>query len=156
MTRILLCILLALLPVAGAHAVEVDVYTGQATVADQSAAERRAALPVALDHVLRKLSGARTLDDYPEAAAALRSASSILVTSYYRNVDLPAADVDRVKSQIEEDLGLEVAAHRPGVKREVVRLQRGRDRDLRRVPPRTHQGDRARRDSAPCHTIRGP
>ena len=92
MTRILLCFLLALLPVADAFSVEVDVYTGQAVVADQSAAERRSALPVALGHVLRKLSGARTLDDYPEAAAALKSASSILVTSYYRNVDLPVAD----------------------------------------------------------------
>ena len=92
MTRILLCFLLALLPLAGANAVEVDAYTGQAVVADQSAAERRAALPAALDHVLRKLSGARTLDDYPEAAAALKSASSLLVTSYYRNVELPVAD----------------------------------------------------------------
>ena len=92
MTRILLCCLLALLPYASASAVEVDVYTGQAVVADQSAAERRAALPAALGHALLKLSGVRTLDDYPQAAAALKGAAAILVTSYYRNVEIPMAD----------------------------------------------------------------
>ena len=68
------------------------MYSGQAVVADQSAAERRATLPAALGHVLRKLSGARTLDEYPQAAVALKGASSILLTSYYQNVDLPSAD----------------------------------------------------------------
>ena len=92
MIRILLLLSLMLTPFSGALAVEVDVYTGEAVVADQGRRERDRAVPLAFEHVLQKTSGIRQFDDYPEVQAALKSASSLMVTFYYRNVERMQAD----------------------------------------------------------------
>jgi hypothetical protein len=42
--------------------------------------------------VLQKYSGLRQFDEYPEVSQALENAESILITFYYRNVDLVQAD----------------------------------------------------------------
>lgn len=85
MIRIPLLLLLAFLPFSGVSAIEVDVYSGEVTVADQSARERRQALPEALKHSLLKISGLRTLEAYPQVEAAVGAASSILVSFHYES-----------------------------------------------------------------------
>ena len=92
MIRILLFLCLVAAPFSSGLAVEVDVYTGETPVTGQGASERRQALPRALGNVLEKYSGVRSLDEYPEAEAALGNAESILVTFYYRNVEKTLAD----------------------------------------------------------------
>ena len=92
MIRFLLPLLLALLPFGSGLCAPVGVYTGFADVADQGDGERRRALPLALDHVLRKYSGLRNLDEYPDSAEALEVAPQILVTFYYDSEDRQRAD----------------------------------------------------------------
>lgn len=92
MIRFLLLLSLMLLPVSAAFAVEVDVYTGETVVADQGAREKARGLPLAFEHVLQKYSGVRQFDDYPQVEPALETASSMLVTFYYRNVEQTQAD----------------------------------------------------------------
>ncbi|MEE4217374.1 MAG: DUF2066 domain-containing protein [Xanthomonadales bacterium] len=92
MIRLLLLLSLLLSPLCAAHAVEVDVYTGEAAVADQGAREKARGLPLALKDVLQKYSGISQFDDYPQLEAALETASSMLVTFYYRNVERALAD----------------------------------------------------------------
>ena len=92
MNRILLLLSLMLMPFSGVFAVEVDVYTGETVVADQGRRERDRAVPLAFEHVLQKTSGIRQFDDYPEVQTALESASSLMVTFYYRNVERMQAD----------------------------------------------------------------
>jgi hypothetical protein len=92
MRTILLLLLLTLLPFDSGYAAALDLYTGEAVVADQGAAERRRALPLALAHVLRKLSGLRNFDEYPVVEPALGRASSIVVSFHYRNVPTLLSD----------------------------------------------------------------
>jgi hypothetical protein len=92
MIRFLLLFCLVAAPFSSVLAVEVDVYTGETPVSGQAASERRQALPAALANALQKHSGLRSLDDIPEAAPVLQSASSILVTFFYRNAERILAD----------------------------------------------------------------
>ena len=116
MIRILLLLLLLSLPFSSGLAVEVDVYSGEVTVPDQGSAERRQALPRALDHVFRKYSGQRQLEPDPNLDAVLESASAILVSFYYQNAERTLAD-----GSTEEELRL-VAKFSPP---EVDELARG-------------------------------
>jgi hypothetical protein len=61
-----------------------DLYAGVVPVTGQGEAERRAALPEALRHVLLKLSGERELTPSPALDAALAQAPSYLVAFGYR------------------------------------------------------------------------
>ncbi len=61
-----------------------DLYAGVVPVTGQGEAERRDALPEALSHVLRKLSGERALPESPALEATLAQASSYLVAFGYR------------------------------------------------------------------------
>lgn len=88
----LLSLSLALSPFSDGLAEEVDVFTGEAVVADQGAGERRNALPGALEHVLQKYGGMRELDEVEGIETALEGASSLLLTFYYRNVEREQAD----------------------------------------------------------------
>jgi hypothetical protein len=92
MRTLLLISLLTWLPVTDMQAAAVDVYTGEAVVESKDAAERRLALRLALKNVLQKFSGLRSFEDYPQVEPALRNASSILVSFYYRNVNTTFAD----------------------------------------------------------------
>jgi hypothetical protein len=92
MIRILsLVLLIAVLP-TGVPAAETGLYTGVVAVDGQGAAEREDALPRALAHVLRKLSGVRDFGAYPDLDDALRQAPALLVTFYYQTVELPLAE----------------------------------------------------------------
>ncbi len=62
----------------------VDLYTGEVTVKDRSAAERGEAVPAALIQVLQKLSGQRELPLGPALDAALLSANRIMVSFHYQ------------------------------------------------------------------------
>ena len=90
-TFLLILLLAALFPTA-AFAAQVDIYSGEAIVADKSTAERERALPLALQHVLVKISGLRNFDEYPQVEPALGIAPEILVSFHYLNVAMPAAD----------------------------------------------------------------
>ena len=89
-----MCLLLALglPPSVGAVSPAQDLYTGEATVSDQSAGERRRALPLALQQVLQKLSGLRYFDDYPLIGPALDGAPGMLLSYHYRDLEYPRAD----------------------------------------------------------------
>lgn len=91
---VLLCLLIlapgAVLAVTGTQAVA-DLYTGEAVVSDQGAAERERALPLALAQVLGKLSGLPHFEDRPLVGPALERAPAILLSYHYRNVERPGA-----------------------------------------------------------------
>ena len=80
MIRILLITLLVATAPVRLFADDTGLYTGAVVVASQGAAERREALPRALAHVLRKLSGARDLEAVPGIEDALQGASALLVS----------------------------------------------------------------------------
>ena len=86
MKKILLICLLFLAPLACRVEAAVDLYEGEAVVADQGNAERDRALPMALEHVLRKLSGLRQFDDYLLVQPALDKAPEMVLSYHYRNV----------------------------------------------------------------------
>jgi hypothetical protein len=88
---LLLCLLLLAAPASPA-ASQVDLYSGESVVADQGADERARGLPLALEQVLRKLSGLSQFADRPLVGPSLQRASSILLSYYYRNVPVPGAD----------------------------------------------------------------
>lgn len=92
MRTILLLLLLTFLPLTSGFAAMPDLYTGEAPVADQSTSERERALPLALAHVLQKVSGLRNFDDYPVVEPALRRASSIVVSFHYRKAAILLSD----------------------------------------------------------------
>ncbi len=92
MRTFLLILLLVALPVADGRADTVDVYTGEAAVENKDAGERSRALPLSLSHVLQKISGLRSFEDYPLVKPALDQASAILVSFYYQNVEDVLAD----------------------------------------------------------------
>ncbi len=66
---------------------EVDLYSGDVSVASQSAADRDQALPGALRQVLQKLSGLRNLPATAALDDSLRSASNLLISYQYQNVE---------------------------------------------------------------------
>jgi hypothetical protein len=88
---LLLVLAAAILP-ARSEAADPMLYTGAVAVSGQGAAERREALPRALAHVLRKLSGQPELPDVPGLEVALEGAPGLLVTFYYQTVEHPMAD----------------------------------------------------------------
>ena len=94
-TIVLFCLLILVpgiaLAAAGTKAVA-DLYTGEAVVSDQSAAERERALPLALAQVLSKLSGLPHFEDRPLVGPALERAPAILLSYHYRNVERPGTD----------------------------------------------------------------
>lgn len=92
MRTLLLILLLVLLPVGTSLADAIDLYTGEAVVQGNDAAERKAALPRALAHVLRKLSGLESFEDYPQVEPALAGAASILISFHYRSIESTLAD----------------------------------------------------------------
>ena len=86
MKKFLLICALFLTPFACRVEAAVDLYQGEVAVADQGSAERDRALPKALEHVPRKLSGLRQFDDYPEVQPALARAPELVLSYYYRRV----------------------------------------------------------------------
>jgi len=92
MRKILLISLLAWLPLTGLQATPIDIYTGEAVVESKDAGERRRTLPRALKNALQKFSGLGSFEDYPQVEPALGVASSILVSFYYRKVEIVFAD----------------------------------------------------------------
>jgi hypothetical protein len=79
-------VLLTCILAAGALSVQAqdDLYTGVVSVQGQGEDERRAALPEALRHVLRKMSGERELPPSPALEDTLAQARSYLVAFGYR------------------------------------------------------------------------
>ena len=110
MIRILLITLLVATAPVRLFADDTGLYTGAVAVASQGAAERREALPQALAHVLRKLSGARDLEAVPGIEDALQGASALLVSFYYRTVEHPMPD-----GAVREELRLLARFAEPGV-----------------------------------------
>lgn len=94
-TILLISMLAALFPNVGLT-VDIDVYTGEAVVASQDPAERRRALPRALENVLQKYSGLRSFEAYPGMEEALQRASSILVSFLYRDTETTLPDGSKV------------------------------------------------------------
>jgi hypothetical protein len=92
MRTILFAWLLILVPLGSRGADLPDLYIGEAAVVDQGGAERARALPLALEHVLQKLSGLRTLDEYPLVGPALDRAPGIVLSYHYRKMPDPQAD----------------------------------------------------------------
>jgi uncharacterized protein len=92
MRRILLLCLFILAAPASPAADPLDLYSGESVVADQGAAERARALPLALEQVLSKLSGLPQFADRPLVEPALGRAPSIVLSYFYRNVTLRRAD----------------------------------------------------------------
>lgn len=62
-----------------------NLYSGEILVPEQSASERRQAIPAALIQVLQKQSGQRELPLHPALDAALLNAQRIMVSFHYRN-----------------------------------------------------------------------
>ena len=118
MTRILLIALLVVVAPVAVVADDTSLYTGAVTVAGQGAEERREALPLALAHVLRKLSGTRDLASLPGIEDALQRAPSLLLTFYYRTVEHPMPD-----GAVREELRLLARFAQPGVDELVRQLQ---------------------------------
>ena len=110
MIRILLITLLVATAPVRLFADDTGLYTGAVVVASQGAAERREALPRALAHVLRKLSGARDLEAVPGIEDALQGASALLVSFYYQTVEHPMPD-----GAVREELRLLARFAEPGV-----------------------------------------
>lgn len=92
MRLILLLLALVLAPHQAALALEGSLYTGEAPVQDQGDGERRRALPLALSHVLQKISGLRNFDEHPLVEPALRRAPNMVLSYHYRNVELLLGD----------------------------------------------------------------
>jgi hypothetical protein len=85
MKRLLLIVLFLYLPHDVAMAAD-ELYAGEVAVADQSEAERAAAVPAALIQVLQKISGQRELPASPDLDEALLNAGSLLLSFGYRSV----------------------------------------------------------------------
>lgn len=98
------------MPFSVLHAVEVDVYAGEALVADQSPGERDRAMPRALLNALQKHSGLRDFSAVPGLDQALTVAPSIVVSYYYDTVELPRAD-----GSLEQELRLRASFAGPRV-----------------------------------------
>lgn len=92
MRMLLLLSLLLLAPLTCRGAATTELYVGEAAVADQGGGERLRALPLALEHVLQKLSGLRQFDDYPLVAPALERAPEMVLSYHYIKVANLQAD----------------------------------------------------------------
>ena len=92
MRTLILILLLASLPFTCTQADTVDLYSGEAAVENKDAGEKRRALPSALGNVLRKYSGLRSFDEYPQVEPALAIASSIVLSFHYRNARVVTVD----------------------------------------------------------------
>lgn len=117
---LLAVLVLAMASPRDARALE-DLYTGVVPVTGQGEAERAAALPDALLHVLRKLSGQRDIPPQAELDVALAGAADLLLAFGYREVPRPRADGTE-----QDELRLEARFAPPAVDRLV------RDLGLRR------------------------
>lgn len=87
----LVSLLILVLPGGFAEAAP-DLYVGEAVVLDQGGAERRRALPLALQQVLQKLTGLRQFDDYPLVDASLDRAPEMLVSYHYSTLARTLSD----------------------------------------------------------------
>jgi len=99
MRKRLLFIILATCAVFG-HTVsllafESGLFTGEAAVADQSAAEQSRAKPQALLQVLQKVSGLRNFEAYPDLGSAIRNAAALAVTTYYSDREFSLPDGEK-------------------------------------------------------------
>ncbi len=92
MRIVFLILILILLPAGNAFSQPAGLYTGEVLVKSQHKLERNHALPLALEQVLKKLSGQGSFDDYPLVDPVLDSAASIVVSFHYRNVESILAD----------------------------------------------------------------
>jgi hypothetical protein len=92
MRTLLLLSLLILAPLARPADMAQELYVGEVVVADQGGGERARTLPLALEHVLQKLSGLRQFDDYPLLGPALERAPEMVLSYYYAKVPGPEAD----------------------------------------------------------------
>lgn len=114
MTKSPLSILLLLAALLASPAVRgqapVDLYVGEVAVADQGAGERDRALPLALQHVLQKLSGLRWFDDYPLVEPSLSRAPDMVLSYYYRKVGQLRSD-----GEVQEELRLVARFSPPAV-----------------------------------------
>ena len=97
MRTIVILAILILAPLACRAEAVVDLYVGEATVVDQGGAERKRALPLALENVLQKLSGLRELEDYPLLYPALERAPEILLSYHYSKPELTLPDGGEVE-----------------------------------------------------------
>lgn len=96
-----LCALLCLATAGPAQAAS-DLYTGLTPVEGQGEAERREALPLALMHVLRKLSGQREIPPQPTLDDALANAGNMVLAFGYREVPRTQADGTQVRELLLE------------------------------------------------------
>lgn len=109
-----------------------DLYSGSVPVEDQSQAVREAAFPAALEQVLGKLSGLRSLEAYPEVAPAVQRARNLVVSFHYRQVESEVPQRGAFPAESEE---------RPDVTHLVARFSRDgvdaliRELGLPRWPP---------------------
>ncbi len=90
--RLLWILVLGALLSAGPVSAQDDLYAGIVPVQGQGEAERRAALPEALRHVLRKLSGERELPPDPALDEALAGAANLVLAFGYREDALALPD----------------------------------------------------------------
>jgi len=91
MKRILLIIVMLHLSVTLAVA-DINLYSGEAVVASQAAADRKQAMPEALIQVLQKLSGQREIPSSPALDDALKNSTRFLRSYRYSKVDRTGAD----------------------------------------------------------------
>lgn len=91
MKKILLIIVTLHLSVTCAVA-DMNLYSGEALVSSQSAADRNQAVPEALIQVLQKLSGQREIPASPTLDDALKNSNRYLRSYRYSTVDLTGAD----------------------------------------------------------------
>jgi len=111
-------LLLALLACPHTPASELDLYVGEVAVTDQGNRERARALPLALEHVLQKLSGLRQFDDYPLLGLALDRAPELVLSYHYQKVPVLQADATET-----EELRLVAHFAEPAVDEMVRALQ---------------------------------
>lgn len=92
MRAVLLIFVLIVMPAGTGFAATAGLYTGEIRVESQQKSVRNRALPLALKQVLQKLSGRGSFEDFPLVEPVLDTASSIVVSFYYRNVEITLAD----------------------------------------------------------------
>ena len=85
LTAILLAHLVIFMGMRALQAAPPELYSGAVLVTDQSLAEQKRAMPLALRQVLQKLSGVRNFEEHPDLQAELKNARSLAITFYYRN-----------------------------------------------------------------------
>lgn len=94
--------LLLILPLVVQGADQVDLYSAEAKVADESTQERSLAIRQALGKVMVKLTGDRHIRNRPSSKNILRRASSYAQQFRYRNEELELKDPVLVNGKIQE------------------------------------------------------